>query len=268
MERVSMINKLVAVFAITILLSLNHIYANTVCINDICTNNPCNSTKTISHSFALNGSEKLVVSTANGYINLQKHDKNQIDITVIYKAVDDEELEKLVGLTDIKINNSLCAIAQKMPSSTVFSWGFTTSSVSSSCAAVSFDISAPSWMTVNDLQTSNGSISSRDIDQVLKAKTSNGNIDVNNILSKINALSSNGRISIKAADGNENNIYAKTSNGRIEFENIQGNAAAKTSNGTININTVKNYQGDLSYKTSNGNIYVNGKKMKKNKDNW
>jgi hypothetical protein len=114
--------------------------------------------------------------------------------------------------------------------------------------SVSYVLNVPMNVVLDNITSSNGSITIEDAGEVKVVDTSNGAIKVLKCNGTLEAHSSNGSITIDGFDGS---AMAYTSNGKIIIENITGLADARSSNGAIQI---YNTGGIAGAKTSNGSI--------------
>jgi len=114
--------------------------------------------------------------------------------------------------------------------------------------SVNYVLNVPMNVVLDNISTSNGSITIEDAGEVKIVDTSNGAVKVLKCRGKLEANSSNGSITIDGLDGS---AVAYTSNGKVIIENITGLAYARSSNGAIQI---YNTGGISGARTSNGSI--------------
>ena len=114
--------------------------------------------------------------------------------------------------------------------------------------SVNYVLNIPLDVILEDITSSNGSITIEYAGKINKLNTSNGAIKVIKCIGEITTSTSNGSITV---DGLNGSVDANTSNGKILIENITGIAQANTSNGSIQIFNVA----EVGFaKTSNGSI--------------
>lgn len=230
----------------------------------------CSQTFKASREFSLSAAwedyERIVVRSRNGDVSLMPGEGDAITISGVKRARGatpkqaDEHLEQLeIAAGRDPTNPSTFLIELRYPQALRhFSLGADFDiRIPRSCAA---EIDTSNGRIVVrglqdrvDLESSNGSIVVEDIDGPVHARTSNGRIRAERIRGELTAESSNGSIFASSVTGDCSFI---TSNGRIELERIEGNVSAITSNGTIRLEAVPPTDGRVVMRTSNGNIHV------------
>jgi len=190
---------------------------------------------------------KLNVTNSNGGISISKWENSYVEVFAIKKTfLNEDELKKV----EIIINQEYDEfnIQTEYPTK-------------NAKVSVSYEIKVPSYILVNDILSSNGTISLQGTTGNSILKTSNGRISVRNVDGIINAKTSNGKISILETKGI---IRAHTSNGKIEVELpdlIDQEIEVSTSNGAIKIYLSQQTDAELEMKTSNGKISLNDIKL-------
>ncbi len=111
--------------------------------------------------------------------------------------------------------------------------------------------------TTGDLQakSSDGSIRFENIHGIVEVKTSDGSITGKNVTGPVNAKTSDGSLNLNNVTGS---VTAKTSDGSIEIEEIHGDVIADSHNGSLTIRHVvgfvdaRSYDGSISVKDVSG----------------
>lgn len=156
-----------------------------------------------------------------------------------------EEIEKRLQEYDLNVSvssNRLTAIAK--PKERNFDW--------KRGLSISFKIYVQKNAD-NDLTTSGGSISIKDLEGNQKFTTSGGSLHVDNVGGKIDGRTSGGSIQL---DNSRNSIDLATSGGSISARNSEGNIRLTTSGGSLDL---KDLKGDIKATTSGGS--VNGRNI-------
>lgn len=189
---------------------------------------------------------KLSAETSNGAIIVTGTGDEQCRIVaaIIAKSFSLEQAQTLAEQTQIRLESTPQGLR------TVIDRPDTKSGES---VNVSYDIQVPR-RTILDLRTSNGTITTVQIEQAIRASTSNGKIDITSASGNVTARTSNGAITIRNAA--LESLDLQTSNGSIKCENIAGSLNASTSNGSVNIQYAPdaNTPADIRITTSNGGI--------------
>ena len=211
----------------------------------------CNERFAITEEFretydAENGT-KLNVSNKNGGISISNWENSYVEVFAIKKTFLNEDELKKIEIVINQENKEFNIKTEYLTKNTKVS--------------VSYEIKVPLNILVNDILTSNGSISLQGTTGNSILKTSNGKIFVRNVDGIINAKTSNGKISILETKGI---IQARTSNGKIEVELqdlIDQDIDISTSNGAIKIYLSPEIDAELEIKTTNGKISLNDLKL-------
>ncbi len=193
---------------------------------------------------------ELSVSNRNGKIEIEKWDKDQVEIfAVIGTNKSMEELDKIN--VDISVDENI-VIKTKFPedksketkekSSEEDSspWDLIKKAISSGFSesgAVNYEIRVPDYLIVAEVTSTNGRINLKGTRGSSGLSTTNGEIEVENV---------------------EGNIEARTTNGRVEVENAKGFVTVTTTNGKIRVKS----EGIKELRTTNGNIEAEIKKLK------
>ena len=184
------------------------------------------------------------MKTINGNLELSAWDENNITIDGVKKSrFGQEELDKIN--IDINNLNDIIQIETKYTGKRL------------STPSVDMNIKIPSFITVEELTTSNGAIQLSGLHGNISAISSNGAIIIDDVDGYVTAETSNGKIEVTGTNGISDLL---TSNGEIlaEINHISRNITILTSNGRINLYINQSIDADVDIQTSNGNINING----------
>jgi hypothetical protein len=110
----------------------------------------------------------------------------------------------------------------------------------------------PNKVTLERIESSNGSIRAEALEGTSRLQSSNGSIRTWSVKGDLEATTSNGSIELGQFQGS---AVLKTSNGRIRADGIRGRLDADTSNGSIDVTVADPEQGrPLKLSTSNSSI--------------
>ena len=206
----------------------------------------------------------MSVSNRNGKIEIEKWDKDQVEIFAsVGTNKSREELDKID--IDISVDKNI-VIKTKYPgykskktegkscNEKDFSfWDLIKKMVSSSCgeskASVDYEIKVPGYVVVSKVSTTNGKIDLEGTTGPSELTTTNGKIEVENVEGDIEAHSTNGKIEIENANGF---VSARTTNGKIEVKS-EGIKDLTTTNGKIEAE-IKKIKENIGIRTTNGSI--------------
>lgn len=194
--------------------------------------------------FKVSGETQLKLRTSDGFIHLNPHEGNTIEVFFIVKRnnhfirIDRDELADELDLIIDQTGNRI-EVSVRHRNRHWNNWR--------NRLDVSFEVYAPR-NTIGDLRTSDGNIDVRGFDGDQVCKTSDGNIDVYDIDGSVYAHTSDGDIKARKIYGD---IELRTSDGDIDAYSIKGYATFKTSDGDI---YMENIEGDILAGTSDGSI--------------
>lgn len=113
-------------------------------------------------------------------------------------------------------------------------------------------IRLPKRVTLDRIESSNGSLRLDNIEGPARLRSSNGSIRVWGVKGNVEAQTSNASIEVNSFDGA---AILKTSNGRIRADGIRGNFDASTSNASIDVTIAELESGrPVKLNSSNGTI--------------
>jgi Toastrack DUF4097 len=168
---------------------------------------------------------RLTVENANGSVEIEGWDRNEVEITGVKYA----SRQSLLDETRIEIRDSPDAITIRTVRPYHPQWS----------SGARYTIRVPRQTVVDRINTSNGPIRVRDIGssashlQTLNLRTSNGLIRAENVTGVIDA---------------------QTSNGWVDLDDINGGATVRTSNGLVTIRLNHLTDSPLRVTTSNGAV--------------
>ncbi len=207
---------------------------------------------------------KMIVSNRNGKIEIQRWDKDEVEIFSVIGS--DRSMKEL---TRVKIEVS---VDEDMEITTRYSgedskeskerennfgiWDFikwvTKGKYTGHKIAVDYEIKVSEYVVVSEVRTSNGEIDLNGTRGPSELSTTNGKIEVENVEGNIEAYSTNGTIEIEKVNGF---VTAKTTNGkiRVKSESIK---ELKTTNGNIDAEMKGIEEGVTGIRTTNGSITI------------
>jgi DUF4097 and DUF4098 domain-containing protein YvlB len=203
--------------------------------------------RSITRSIPVQAAGQLDLSTDVGSIDVRPGSTDSIDIEVLFRADDTDDLDRLIEdfTLDVDQQGSDVRVEGRMRGERNW-WGWNWRRR----REVSFRVTLPEAFSV-ELQTSGGSIAVRQIKGEVDVNTSGGSLDLSDIGGPIRGRTSGGSIELRRA-GSEARV--ETSGGSIRIEEVTGDVNARTSGGSIDIDTVSGY---VVAHTSGGSVEVN-----------
>lgn len=210
-----------------------------------CTLQNDSATRTMEESISADGIRQIDVDSFNGFIKVESHDQQIIDLRADLKAYGESpeaaesncavleySMESKDGRLQIK---AVRPRSQRSPS-------------------MSFTLKVPRDCELN-LKTSNGRIDVTSMSAAVVAKTSNGTVSCREIQGSLTIDTSNGTVAIEDVIGP---IDVSTSNGRVNYSGkLAGTEnSIRTSNGSVTVQLPSEQKTVLSAKTSNGRVKV------------
>jgi hypothetical protein len=210
---------------------------------------------------------ELSVSNRNGKIEIEKWDKNQVEIlAVIGTNKSEEDLDKID--IDISVDKNI-VIETRFPADKsekekekssdeedVSPWDIlkkiVTPDFSGSWGAVDYEIKVPGYLIITEATSTNGSIKLKGTRGPSGLRTTNGEIEVENVEGNIEARTANGGVKIENAKGF---VTATTTNGKIIVKS-EGIKELRTTNGNIEADIKKAKEEDTDISTTNGSITI------------
>lgn len=210
---------------------------------------------------------KMSVSSRNGKIEIEKWDKDRVEIfAVIGTNKSMEELDKID--VDISVDENI-VIETRYPGykskkteeescdEEDFSfWDLIKKMISSgevgSKSSVDYEIKVPDYLVIAKAASTNGEITLKGTKGPSTAVTTNGKISAFDIEGDINARTTNGRIEIENGNGF---VSAVTTNGKIKVKS-EGIRELITTNGSVEAEIKKIKEEDIKISTTNGSITI------------
>jgi hypothetical protein len=189
---------------------------------------------------------RLNVENANGSVEIEGWDRNEVEISGVKYASRQSLLDEL----RIEIHNSPDAITIRTVRPYHPQWS----------AGARYTIRVPRQTVVDRISTSNGPIRVRDIGssdghlQTLNLRTSNGLIRAENVTGVIDAQTSNGWVDLDEINGG---ATVRTSNGLVTIRLnhfTDSPLRVTTSNGAVDLTVRNQPQDSIRAETSNGSI--------------
>ena len=195
------------------------------------------ATETFHETYNVKPETRLTVSNKNGGITIRAWENETVDVVA-------EKKTNLGGkLEDVEI---AVTVGERMTIETVHL-------VKNPRVSVSYTISVPSSMIIEQVQSSNGAMTLQGANGDVIAKTSNGAIKIVEHTGNVSVETSNGGIELQQINGS---VKAETSNGAIKITGVTGITGVKTSNGSIHAEIMEIAEESLELKTSNGSIKI------------
>jgi len=202
---------------------------------------------------------KLTVSNRNGKIEIEKWDKDEVEVfTKIGSNKSMKELEKVnieVSLEEgIEVSTTYSGEESKENKNDFGIWDFIKKVLKGSFigekVCVDYEIKVPGHVIVSEAKTTNGRIQLKQTKGPSELHTTNGEIKVETAKGDIEANTTNGRIEIEDVKGL---VTAKSTNGsiKVKSENIQ---KLKTTNGSIDAEFKETKEEKIEFRTTNGSI--------------
>jgi hypothetical protein len=209
---------------------------------------------------------ELSISNRNGKIEIEKWDKDQVEIFAVIGT--NKSVEELDNIDiDISVDDNI-VIETRFPAyksektkekstdeedsnpwdllKKIITSGF------SGSGTVDYEIKVPGYLIITEATSTNGRINLRGTKGPSGVSTTNGEIEVENAEGNIEARTTNGNVEIKDAKGF---VTATTTNGKIRVKS-EGIKELRTTNGGIEVE-IKNIKGEnIDIRTTNGSITI------------
>jgi DUF4097 and DUF4098 domain-containing protein YvlB len=202
--------------------------------------------ETVSQSFDMGVSPRIVVETFNGRIDVKAGAEGRVAVDVVKRGAGFSQTEAEADLQNVEVTmiqegDTLRIVARRTDSALV-----------TGNSGASVDLSVPPGSSL-DLRSSNGNIDSFGVTGGVTMDTSNGSLEVRGGAGRLDLNTSNGEIEIEA---DEALVDASTSNGRITFRGslADGDQRFRTSNGRIAITLPAGTRFRIDASTSNGDV--------------
>ena len=184
---------------------------------------------TIEKSFDVSEEAVLRLANINGAVEIMGWDKNEIKVTAIITAKNQEDRDRI----KVEFNQRSNGVSVETEYEKKSSWGRNNSS-----GKVDYTVMVPFGASLTDIELINGSLLIDKVQGEIKANTVNGSINVQGLADDIELNSVNG--SIKATyqkiDNNINEIEIATVNGSIKLHmpsDLNATINAETMHGSI-----------------------------------
>ena len=172
-----------------------------------------------SYSYKLEPGGRLFLESFNGSVEVLGWDKDTVEVTGTKTAARQEVLNamKIEAVSE----PTYLRIRAIRP-------------VERNCnCGAKFVLRVPKKITLERVETSNGSVRAENLNGPARLKTSNGSMRLWGMSGDVDGTTSNGTIELTEFSGA---ATLHTSNGKIRAEGVRGNLAAETSNGSIDVN--------------------------------
>ena len=199
----------------------------------------------VEKSFEASPGGMLLIDSERGSIEITTHDKNTVEIEVVFKAKTNREDYARELIEDFILDFEQDGKTVEIYGDYRGDQGWFGSRKNK--LQVEFMIRVPSEFDL-DLKTSGGSIHIDDLKGEVDARTSGGSLGFKNIEGPVTGRTSGGSISLVSCTGDAN---IKTSGGSINIGRVDGDVDAHTSGGSIRVDEVK---GIIDASTSGGSV--------------
>lgn len=178
------------------------------------------------------------VENVNGQIKVESWNRNEVDIDIRERNRGNSEIE-----IEIRVSDDRISVRTIHPKRRFYR----------KSASAHYTIKVPREIIVR-AQSTNGSVSVRDIHGEVDAGTTNGGVVVNNVEGDVKAHTTNGDIEVEDVSGI---VRAETTNQSIYLRNVDGERVdASTTNGGIRADLIIDPDGRYDFSTTNGSIRV------------
>ncbi|WP_394172571.1 DUF4097 family beta strand repeat-containing protein [Thalassotalea litorea] len=184
--------------------------------------------KTVEKSFDLSGKGELLVDNVNGNVEINAWDQNQVAVTAIITADDEDDLQNV----EVKMHQSGDRISIETDYKERGGWGNSNGS-----GSVKYVIKVPETMDLKEIDLVNGALTVEGVRGELHADMVNGSIEASGLASNVDVEAVNGGIELTFADDAKNlDIEVETVNGGIRLylpADFGARIEASTGNGSI-----------------------------------
>ena len=183
--------------------------------------------ETVERTLTLGKHGIVAITNVNGSIRIAASENDQVFLLAVKTARDTDSLRA----TTIEIDESpgRIAVETRFPKRRLFGSG-------SSGASVAYDLRIPRNAKIR-AESTNGSITIRNIRGDVRTETVNGSIKISNAGRTVNAVTVNGSLNVAYSDADEvGNNTLKTVNGSLQVwlpPDVNGAFQARTVNGSI-----------------------------------
>lgn len=209
--------------------------------------------ETVEYTHTLVPGSTIEISNRLGDISISGWDKEIIYVKAIKKAPQDE-------LASIKIDtyfandHARIVTLGKTAQSTRYSFSFFSFSISKDTTStqVDYSVKVPYNCLLKFIDTKNGDITIKDIENSVSASTALGTIKAENIKKELSLKTDNGNIECNAVSGA---AAIDTACGTVSVKNALSALTVHTSNGDVKVTTNR---GPLTIETVRGNVTASG----------
>ena len=210
-------------------------------------------------TFKLDDGGRFGISNVNGSITVTGGSGDSVEVLAIKKADNQKELDEI----EIMISESASEITIETELGESDGWW----SHGSTGGQVTYEITVPSGITLDSVETVNGNVDISGVTGKVVAESVNGDLDISNLAGDVRLSTVNGGIEagFDKLDGDQS-VKAETVNGRVTLvlpDDADCEISADTLNGGINakdfgLDADKGFVGsDLNGKIGSGSARVN-----------
>jgi len=198
-------------------------------------------------TFKLDDGGRFGISNVNGSITVTGGSGDSVEVLAIKKADNQKELDEI----EIVISETSSEITIETELGESDGWW----SHGSTGGQVTYEITVPSGITLDSVETVNGNVDISGVTGKVVAESVNGDLDISGVTGKVVAESVNGDLDISNLAGD---VRLSTVNGGIEagFDKLDGDQSVKaeTVNGRVTLVLPDDADCEISADTLNGGI--------------
>ena len=193
------------------------------------------------NSYDVTDETTLTVSNRNGNVTVRDTDDEQLTVAGEKRAGSEDALDEIS--VDVTTGDQF-AVQVSFGSGSAFEQ-----------RSVDLTIDVPRGVTVDQLATSNGTVSASDVSGDVSASTSNGNVEMTDVDGYVDCDTSNGNVRVRGATGLDG---ARTSNGTVDVELLamRGDVTCESSNGGVTVRVGPDVSAAFRLSTTNGQVSV------------
>ena len=197
-------------------------------------------TEEFHNSYNMTQGGHLDLNNRNGSVEITGWDRSSVEVSGTKYAPDSERLKEIK--VDIRQDGDRLEIRTQTPENKWPSGNY----------GVRYRIHVPRQITLDQVETTNGTVTAENLDGGGKIKSTNGKLIGTRLKGDYHLETTNGSVELDDASGTE---HVQTTNGAIRGQLKQGNIDAHTTNGSIDL-TLMNPQSEKPVRldTTNGSI--------------
>lgn len=198
-------------------------------------------TESFENSYDVTDETVLAVRNRNGSITVRDTDNDRLTVAGEKRARSEETLEEMS--VDVTTGEQF-SVGVSFGSGSAFEQ-----------RRVDLTIDVPNGVTVDQLETSNGTVTAEGVTGDVSATTSNGAVTMTDVRGYVDCDTSNGNVRVRGATGIDS---ARTSNGTIDVELLamRGDVTCRSSNGGVTVRVGPDVSAGFRLSTTNGRVRI------------